>query len=741
MIVSSVLFHKLLKSYRSAVMDKREEFIIRPAGRHILTIGRDLIQDQSAAIVELVKNAYDADSPDVHITFRVPDDRKSLTITIEDHGHGMSRDTVINKWFVPSTNDKLERKTTPKGRIMQGRKGVGRYAASILGNDLFLKTITEGGEKTEVYLKWNDFQKADYLDNVKIFVNTYKSNEPPGTSLTIKGDYNNLSEWDENKVNKKLKFELKKLISPISSKLAQPLDTNSFSIVLSFDGFWKNEEDNILEEIKPYPIVDLFDYRISGSIGSDGKGTLVYTNQKARNTIEENIPFDYSAPTDCGELYFDIRVYDRDKEAIEQLINRGLRDERGNYVGKLQARTLLDNFNGIGVYRNGFRIRPLGDPEFDWLKLNIQRVQNPSLRIGSNQVIGYVWIQSEELSNLEEKSARDGLRENKSYFQLQKISKEVINHLEAKRFDYRRKEGLNRKALKIEGDLEKLFEFDDLKHNVRSKLSKSGVDDHTAEEIISIISLKEEDNNKVVENIKRAVAIYQGQATLGKIINVILHEGRRPLNYFKNQVPNFNYWTKKLKNEYDQEILETLIPIAQGLGQNAAVFANLFGRLDPLAAGKRGPKESFILLDKILSPFDIFENEFKEYGIKPKIICPEDLKFTGWPQDIYVIMANLIDNSIYWMVEKKSVKKSIEVTVFEDGNSFIYIDYRDSGPGIETSFIESEVIFDPEFSTKPEGTGLGLAIAGEAASRNGLELKAFESDNGAYFRLQPKKEN
>ena len=120
-------------------MDQMEEYIIRPAGRHILTIGRDLIQDQSAAIVELVKNAYDADSTDVYITFRVPDDRKSLTIIIEDHGHGMSRDTVINKWLVPSTNDKLERKTTPKGRTMQGRKGVGRYAASILGNDLLPK--------------------------------------------------------------------------------------------------------------------------------------------------------------------------------------------------------------------------------------------------------------------------------------------------------------------------------------------------------------------------------------------------------------------------------------------------------------------------------------------------------------------------------------------------------------------------------------------------------------------------
>ena len=55
--------------------------------------------------------------------------------------------------------------------------------------------------------------------------------------------------------------------------------------------------------------------------------------------------------------------------------------------------------------------------------------------------------------------------------------------------------------------------------------------------------------------------------------------------------------------------------------------------------------------------------------------------------------------------------------------------------------IASEVIFEPQFSTKPSGTGLGLPIAGEAAARNGLELKAFESDTGAWFRLQVVAEN
>lgn len=78
-------------------MSSSGTYRIRPAGRHILTIGRDLIQDCHAAVVELVKNAYDADSPDVNIKFRAKPDRNSYAIIITDHGHGMSRDTVINK--------------------------------------------------------------------------------------------------------------------------------------------------------------------------------------------------------------------------------------------------------------------------------------------------------------------------------------------------------------------------------------------------------------------------------------------------------------------------------------------------------------------------------------------------------------------------------------------------------------------------------------------------------------------
>lgn len=706
---------------------------IRPAGRHILTIGRDLIQDSYAAVVELVKNSYDADSPDVKIIFKMNSDYDKYIVSITDHGHGMSRDTVINRWMVPSTKDKLERKKSPSGRIMQGRKGVGRYAASVLGADLLLETVDGTGEKTTVFVEWASFENAEYLEDVEILVETKNTTESPGTTLTITGDKIYSNEWNQRQFDK-LRFELKKLISPVGHTLEN--QDSDFSIELSVSGF--QEISNIDEVIAPYPIFDLFDYRIAGQIEADGRGELIYSLQKARNSVEETIKIELDTPTRCGQLIFDIRVYDREAESIESLINRGLKDEYGNYVGKLQARQLLNESNGIGVYRNGFRIRPLGDSDFDWLKLNEQRVQNPSLRIGSNQAIGYVLIQSEEQSGLIEKSARDGLRENVAYERLKEISRMVIERLEQRRFSYRRKAGLSKPTLRVERELERIFSFDSLKQEIKKKLIRGGFAESATNEVIELINREENEKSKAAEGIRQAVATYQGQATLGKIINVVLHEGRRPLNYFRNEVPRINRFHKKLLQCKEEKYIDEIAKISQGVENNAKIFSDLFRRLDPLAMGRRPNRKALSIKDEVQGSLDIFRKEMKDNNISIFFNGDSKLVIYGWSQDIHAIFTNLIDNSIFWMKEKKSSNRKIIIDVESNGDQLIHIDYRDTGPGIEPRLIEENVIFEPQFSTKPSGTGIGLAIAGEAADRNGFELKALESDSGAYFRLQVK---
>lgn len=711
-------------------MNVHDSHKIRPAGRHLLTIGRELIQNSYAAVVELVKNAYDADSSNVDICFKAKENRTGYTVTITDYGHGMSRDTVVSKWMVPSTKDKLERKISPKGRVMQGRKGVGRYAASVLGSDLLLETVSTDGEKTTVFIEWDSFEKADYLDDVEILIESNDSDENTGTKLTITGNELYLIEWNKSQFDK-LRFELKKLISPTGPTTSR--DSQEFKIKLKISGF--DNSPDIDEVVEPYPIFDLFDYRISGTITSDGKGTFIYSLQKAKNTVDETVHINLEKATGCGELTFDIRVYDREVDAIESLISRGLKDEYGNYVGKLQARQLLNESNGIGVYRNGFRIRPLGDSDFDWLKLNEQRVQNPSLRIGSNQAIGYVLIQSEEQSSLIEKSARDGLRENPAYEQLKLITKIVLGKLEERRFTYRRKAGLSKPTLKVESALEKIFSFDSLKNEIRKTLINNGINEHATSEVIALIDREEEGKAHAAEDIRRAVATYQGQATLGKIINVVLHEGRRPLNYFRNEVPRISRLRKKFTDTGIIKNIDDIMIITKGVESNSLILSDLFKRLDPLASGKRAPRKTLNIKNELLSSFAIFRQEMQDHNISFEMNCDDDIEFQAWSQDIHAVFANLIDNSIFWLKETPSIRKII-VDVSTCNGHLSYIDFRDTGPGIESAHILEGLIFEPQFTTKPSGSGIGLAIAGEAAERNSLKLNALESSNGAYFRLQ-----
>lgn len=721
---------------------------IRPAGRHIITIGRDLIKDKYAAIVELVKNAYDADSPNCRVSL-LPfhkDSESGIKVIIKDEGHGMTYDTVVEKWMVPSTDDKLKRGVSPNGRRMQGKKGIGRYSASMIGDDLVLQTIDETGGLTTLYLIWEHFELAKYLEDVDVLIENFSTERQAGTEIIIVGDESHLSEWNVKQIQN-LKFELKKLIPPIDKEHSIDADIDNFKIQLELGDFPFEDYSNKVEDIEPYPLFDLFDYRVSGVISTDGIAKLKFENNRLKNAPPEMIK-EFKVLLNqnekrrgeesyCGEVKIDFRVFDRDPASIDGLIERGLKDPvTGEYVGKREARIILDTFNGIGVYRNGFRIRPLGDAGYDWLELDKERVQNPSVKIGSDQIIGFIHIQSEEESGLEEKSARDGLRETSEYFGLQEISKQVLLRLEERRFIYRQKVGLGRSNRDLNQKINTLYNFQDLKEKISKELDNIGIDKKKKDRINKLLTDKEEKNNKIADDLKRAIALYQGQATVGKIVNVVLHEGRKPLGYFKNQIPLITEWTDEIKELYDQDTLNKIVDRLGVIDEQANIFIKLFGKLDPLSAKKRDRKKDFNVRTVIENVRDVFISELESQNIEYKIDCDINQTFYGWKEDLYIVFTNLVDNSIYWFQGVKDRDKIITFKVYEE-DELLIIEYRDNGPGIDKTLIESEAIFEPEFSNKTGGgTGLGLAIAGEAVDRNDGDLKGIYSENGAFFKIE-----
>ncbi|MCW6675445.1 ATP-binding protein, partial [Aerococcaceae bacterium NML171108] len=224
------------------------EKYFEPTGRLIMSIGKDLIKDLPAAIVELVKNSYDADANYVKISYQK--DNNKLIIIVEDDGHGMSQETVLKAWMVPSTDYKLREKKSPSGRIYQGRKGIGRYAASLLGNKLELITIKDC-QKTMAYFDWEEFNSEKKLSEIPIIITTSETTENNGTKLLITNEYGNsltdeVSEVDSQKIEK----ELSKLLSNI----------RDFKIIVSYDNFYSDDTKNISREIKQLEFNDAWHY-------------------------------------------------------------------------------------------------------------------------------------------------------------------------------------------------------------------------------------------------------------------------------------------------------------------------------------------------------------------------------------------------------------------------------------------------------------------------------------------------
>jgi signal transduction histidine kinase len=724
-----------------------EKVYFEPAGRLLMSIGRDLIKDIPAALVELVKNSYDADATKVNIEYNKTD--KGLIITVRDNGHGMSYETVVNSWMSPATNYKLKRKKSPNGRIYQGRKGIGRYAVSLLGNKLKLLTI-KNGKKTTATFDWDAFENADRLRDVPVEISVQNTHEENKTELVIINDYSSLKASDREILTEsdalKIQKELSKLVS----------SQMDFDIEVSYINFFDDDKLNITRGIEQYASEKFFHYRLVGYVNENFDYKFYYKNTYNNEEKEFNGNFleegknkkDFNL-TRCGNILIDYKVYDKDSEGIEMITN--FINGSGNVtpLSNRETKNLLIDNSGISIFRNSFRIRPYGDKGFDWLNLDSQRVQKTT-NVGFDQINGRIEIASEEISGLKEKSARDGLYENENYFTLQKIADLTLDILEKERLNYRQSK---KKSVK-KTNVEKLFDFSTtgskIEKQIKHTFEKIEKNPHQSQQYFSDLQDKvnaeiiklEKEKQETFEEIKEEVAIYQKHTTLGNVINVVLHEGRKPLTWYSHTIPKlirkFNKIAKNNKQLVD--VMNDSVDSLRKLKEEADRLGRFFKRLDPLSSTRRKNAKLINIKQKIENIFEIFSDYAGEKNIELFYQCDENVEMLLVEEDIYMALTNIIENSIFWVDFTEKENKKVSVIVEKEEDSLI-IDIVDNGLGLSEEDIKSGVIFVPGYSGKKNvveqnGTGLGLAIAGEAISRNDGVLEAIKSNNGAHFRIK-----
>lgn len=698
--------------------------IFRPKARHIFTIWKDLIKDDFSALIELVKNAYDADATKIDISFKEIN-KENLKIVVSDDWHWMTRDDIMWKWLVPSTDNKRTKTETSKGRTFQWQKWIWRYAASVLGDKLEIESV-RNGIKTIVNINWKDFYVDKFLDEVEIDIKTDNTTEKNWTKLTIIWNYEDLKSWKENNNKKeKLQLELSKLKSPFFE------ENDKFEIKLNY--LWEKIDINVHE------LEDFFDYKIEWEVDENWFADFIYYNkdngkeehiskQLSKHLDEEWIKTEIEFP---WKIKFKILVADldsptKDRSDVSKLFWRKVTNRKD----------FLESFKEhvwISIYRWNFRIRPYWEPKYDWLNLNSRRVNNPTMRLSTNQVLWYITIWNENESNLIEASSREWLKENNSFYGLVYELRQIISELERKRYNYRASVWLRKKKNK---EIKIDEEINTLKNEVKNIES-----DKDKEEVIGKVDKVGEDFKKEKERLNEIIAQYEWHATLWKMLNITYHEISKPIRRIYERKSSINEIISKIKNNnlfWWGEAEGKIISLMDKYSTDAKTVHEFLKRLKPLAWG-RWRKKNLSLIKILRKSFEMYKTQTDKYNIEIDLSGFNDFSFYWYETDFIVVFNNFIDNSIYWLNETNINNKKIKVE--SDWNNIIR--FKDNWFWLVWLESDEEIdrLFEPWISLKEAWSGLWLSIAGEILERNNIYIRILSPDGEFNFILELKFQN
>jgi signal transduction histidine kinase len=641
---------------------------LRPRARLVGLIGEELISDEPVAVVELVKNAYDADATTVSVTF----ERDGRTLVVADDGIGMSTDVVLDAWFEPGTVSKRRVDHSPGGRPYQGAKGIGRFAAARLARSLLLESSTGDQRVVTVLVDWGRFDEDSYLDEILL---EYETRTQPGatrgTTLTLEGLRQTWTESDF----RRLHARLARLISPFA-------DVRDFLIKLEVPGFPELSGPVEPPELVLKPRYELIgtlfeDATFEGEVRVDGHLQKLLPRWSIKRRKE---------PPKCGPFDVVIRAWDRDREGLQPL-------SQGLSMTLTEIRKTLDEYCGVSVYRNGFRVHPYGERGNDWLGLDIRSRLNPVTRLANNQVVAAVRISREGNPQLKDRSTREGLILNDAYRAFVDWFTEILQLLEEERYRLRPRR-------RDEAPSESLFEAFDVGPALDEARKVLG-----AEHPLTRILI--ESDRTIREGVERAQAAFSRllmAAGLGQMIDVVLHEIGAPLGKINRQL---DVMERELGDTDEAtRVMDMVVNIRAWLEQ----IHGLRQRLEPQTAGRRGRAVSFDVMQEVQDNLDLYDALLGRQRIKTKVIGPESLIVTMSRSAFSQILVNLIDNSIFWLGRQHGHigggHIQIEVNASEGGFS---VRVSDDGPGVTHQ--DQAFIFDPYFTRKPNGIGLGLYIA------------------------------
>lgn len=753
------------------------------SARTTILIGREGVSRADGAIIELVKNTYDADADFCYIGFDIENDK----MYILDNGIGMTKDVIENYWMLIGTDNKKYNYLSDKKRVKSGEKGIGRFALDRLGSKCTMYTKNKKEKLIYWFNDWNKFEEVgktlneieadfsyldeDLYDYIPEEIKTQLSNilqekineaieigkEPPvfsmdtGTMFIIEGLRD---KWTIN--------EIEKMFSVLGF-LVPPGEQTQYYI------FAQKSFEKTVEEIM-CEVVDDYDYKVSASFDGEDVSFTVYRNEYDLNVIPKDLfnqeaflKEPYNIETFIKGSYFRKLslaqlTKNSNKEFLEkakeigafnfQYVFMRLGGGEGDYYGKptnTKRKLWMEEHGGIKIYRDNFVVRPYGDPKaksYDWLGLDARKGVNPvaiadkseQWHVNNSQIQGTVLISRKENASILDKSSREGIIENEHFEVLSKILISIISIFEKDRAyiahhikEYKTfKEGnaiTKQQASEIAKEI--------LRKSKRSKKNDKENKDLDKESLAKAVKIYEEEREEFISEIKLLRAL----ATNGLMTTTMVHDLKTINSLLVSRVKGF----KIAINTNDKDLINRNLDDLKANDEFLKSWITVITTQSNRDRRKRVKKDIIKTIQTgitLLNP--ILQRKQVDLLLETNgCVALKRIFETDFDSIIYNLIINSIES--FEGTQCESRKIFINTNVEDDK---LFINYEDNGHGLTNEFKSSPYdIFKYGTTSKFDsngnqiGTGLGMYIVASSVNEYHGTYALTKVDNGFGIQI------
>lgn len=829
-----------------------ESMVFQVSAKTARLIGRENISDVDGAIIELVKNGYDADAECVYVRYLNPFNGVPSTLTrsevhsyfksnmeivaqnysikdglyvlneenvnmlelekylrsisqilVVDNGSGMNKTILKSAWMNIGTDNKEINIYSPKkNRIKTGAKGIGRFALDKLSlcTQVFTKCDVE-----QIYqwgIDWTQFDNAKLLNQVEAKLQECDGEFEDLVRLYLKEDFELVKDYEWNTgtiiiLSPIREFWDEKLYIKVNNNLK---NINPLGSVDRFDIYVRNYRYPKLNfETESTGITrDNYDYLIEAEF--DGKGNVTITlDRNEIDTTKKMIQIEYSTTDiekyDLKEFWdreaFKADNYKREdfdgvkqfKYSLDEILENPIETiERYNAVGPFslkmyyiknqkstvkivkefksrKRKQLLNDFSGIKIYRDSFKVRPYGDEGqfFDWINLSLRVQKSPAAashesgnwRVSPNQLIGSVSISRMHNPKLEDTANREGMSLNREYDCFVELLQGILGKFEYDRqyalrefaaWERAKKKAHDDKAQQIYEQVMREREnkkakddFSGVSNGGDGSTGKDDGEDRISEEDLkdAIVTLGKKNENKTSTEQLMMVLSAAGvmaQTFSHEITRMGTEFGSRGqhLKESINRLLNYEpYVGDEDFNPYD--LLEELDSTDELLSEWVSLIMDSV-KQENFEARSVELKRFLIHIENLWKP--LLDKKFIEIQL---VQLDENVQLSLPIVDLHLILNNFILNSAYYLEEAEG-ERSIFFSIYEDDKK-VYLEMSNNGPELDEKYMQNpDETLNARETSKKDGTGLGLWIAREAAIRNAGELHVVPIKNGYMLR-------